>query len=44
MFTASVIEAILNISPGDHKQFQTVVEIPGVRTRAYAIVEWVLSS
>ena len=31
-FSASVIEAILNISPGDYKQFQTVVEAPGVRT------------
>jgi tyrosinase len=30
--SASVIEAILNISPGDYKQFQTVVEAPGVRT------------
>ncbi len=25
-----VIEAVLNISPGDYKQFQTVVEVPGV--------------
>ena len=31
-FSASVIEAILNISPGDYKQFQTVIEAPGVRT------------
>lgn len=30
--SASVIEAILNISPGDYKQFQTVVEKPGVST------------
>jgi tyrosinase len=31
-FSTSVIEAVLNISPGDYKQFQTVVEAPGVRT------------
>ncbi len=31
-FSASVIEAVLNIPPGDYKQFQTVVEVPGVRT------------
>lgn len=33
--SASVIEAILNISPGDYKQFQTVVEAPGVRKWAH---------
>ncbi|KAF8495783.1 Di-copper centre-containing protein [Russula emetica] len=27
--SASVIEAVLDISPGDYKQFQTVVEVPG---------------
>jgi len=31
-FTASAIEAILDILPGDYKWFQTVVEVPGVRT------------
>jgi hypothetical protein len=40
-FSASVIEAILNISPGDYKQFQTVVEAPGVRTWTYVTVRQV---
>ena len=31
-FSASVIESILKISPGDYKQFQTAVEKPGVST------------
>jgi tyrosinase len=42
--SASVIEAILNISPGDYKQFQTVVEVPGVRTWMYITVGRVFSS
>ena len=30
-FTASIIEAILEIPAGDYKGFQTVLEAPGVR-------------
>jgi len=43
-FSASVIEAVLNISPGDYKHFQTVVEAPGVRTWTYVTVRRVFSS
>ena len=43
-FSASVIKAALNISPGDYKQFQTVVEAPRVRKCTYVTVGRVFSS
>jgi tyrosinase len=43
-FSASVIDAILNVSPGDYNQFETVVEVPGVRAWTYVTVGRVFSS
>ena len=43
-FSASAIEAVLNIAPGDYKQFQTVLEAPGVRTWIYVTVKRIFSS
>jgi hypothetical protein len=43
-FTASVIKAILETSPGDFKGFQTVLEAPEVRKMGTSNMERVSSS